>query len=87
LEDYQHSVVVGDQCIKITGQSLDLVQVWNSIIFKYLKNHLVKITTLFLDGQVGFGWILCWSSQQTSTQLQRLQQASLNISFNKTHFW
>jgi hypothetical protein len=27
LEDYQHSVVVGEQCIKIIGQSLDLVQV------------------------------------------------------------
>lgn len=27
LEDYQHSVVVGEHCIKITGQSLDLVQV------------------------------------------------------------
>jgi len=27
LEDYQHSVVVGDQFIKITGQNLELVQV------------------------------------------------------------
>ena len=27
LEDYQHTVVVGQQSIKITGQSLDLVQV------------------------------------------------------------
>lgn len=27
LEDYQHTVVVGDQSIKITGLSLELVQV------------------------------------------------------------
>ena len=32
LEDYQHSVVVGEHCIKITGQNLDLVQVWIMII-------------------------------------------------------
>lgn len=27
LDDYQHTVVVGDQSIKITGLSLELVQV------------------------------------------------------------
>jgi hypothetical protein len=63
LEDYQHSVVVGEHCIKITGQSLDLVQVWIMIIsvstFKYINHQ----TLFFLDCQVGFGWILCWSCQ------------------------
>ncbi|XP_046637771.1 eukaryotic translation initiation factor 4E-binding protein Mextli-like isoform X2 [Daphnia pulicaria] len=35
LEDYQHSVVVGDQCIKITGQSLDLVQTAKLVLDEY----------------------------------------------------
>ncbi|XP_057377278.1 eukaryotic translation initiation factor 4E-binding protein Mextli-like isoform X2 [Daphnia carinata] len=35
LEDYQHSVVVGEHCIKITGQSLDLVQTAKLVLDEY----------------------------------------------------
>ena len=43
FEDYQYSVVVGEQCIKITGQSLDLVQVFYIIHVVFGKCKIAKI--------------------------------------------
>ncbi len=41
LEDYQHTVVVGEQCIKITGQSLELVQVKGYTLFHFRSSYKI----------------------------------------------